>query len=155
MTSPKPLPTRDKVFVWAGIAFVLVLSCGLSSSLIAEGVGSRRALAHGPVGTFTPNDRKCGDSSCAWVGTFASADGTVTEEDVVLKGERARSSGSMPATIDDVRLDDEATRPTAYAADYNWLGPVAKGSLLSLVGLVIAGFLVVVLKRHRSAAVSS
>jgi hypothetical protein len=138
--------------------FLLLLTCGGGLGLIiTEGVSARRALAHGPVGTFTPTDSKCTKDGCAWVGAFTSADGTVTEEDVELKdAEEVRRGDPMPATIEDVRLDDEATRPTAYTSDYNWRGSVFKGSLLMLVGLGITSGLVIVLKRHdRSAAVSS
>jgi hypothetical protein len=48
-----------------------------------------------------------------------------------------------------------ATRPTAYTTDYDWHGPVIKGSLLSLVGLGVAGGLVMMLRRHRTAATPS
>ncbi|TCJ30972.1 hypothetical protein [Parafrankia sp. BMG5.11] len=163
MTSQKPqrtrqkqLTTRGRVFCWVMIVFVLLTTCAAGLTLIIEGIDGRRALAHGPVGTLTPTDRKCGDESCTWVGTFASADGTVTEEDVELKdAEKVRFSAPMPATIDDVRLDDEDTRPTAYTADYNWRGSVFKGSFVILFGLGISGGLVMMLKRHRPTAVSS
>jgi hypothetical protein len=162
MSSQKPqrqkhLTTRGRVFCWVLIVFILLLTCGGGLSLIMEGVSGRRALAHGPVGTLTPTDSKCSKDACAWMGTFASADGTVTEEDVELKdAEKIRRGDPTPAAVDDVRLDDEATRPTAYTADYNWRGPVVKGSLLPLVGLGIVGGLVMMLKRYQtSPAVSS
>ena len=154
----KPMTTRGRVFFWVMIVLLLLLTCGSGLRLIiAEGLGARRALAHGPVGTFTPTDSKCSKDDCVWVGTFSSADGTTTEEGVELKdAEEVRRGDPMPATIDDVRLDDEASRPTAFTADYNWRGSVVKGSLLLLVGLGTTSGLVIVLKRHdRSAAVSS
>ncbi|MFE9649699.1 hypothetical protein ACFYO0_37425 [Streptomyces sp. NPDC006365] len=156
-TRQKPISTGGRVFFWVVVVLILLLTCVLGlGMIITEGLGARSALAHGPVGTLTPTDKKCGDESCAWVGTFASADGTVTEEDVELKdAAKVRRGDPMPATIDDVRLDDEATRPTAYTADYSWHGAVFKGSLLLLVGLGISGGLVMMMKRHRAAVVSS
>jgi hypothetical protein len=150
------MTTRGRIFVWVMIVLVLIVCSGGGLSLITEGVGGRRALAEGPVGTLAPTDRECGKSSCAWVGTFTAADGTVTEKDVELKGgERARKSDPMPAAIPGVRLDAEATRPTAYTTDYEWYGPVIKGSLLTLVGLGVAGGLVMMLRRYRKTAAFS
>jgi hypothetical protein len=157
MTSQNPqrqkqLSTRGRVFCWVLIVFILLLTCGLGLGLIMEGVAGRRAVAHGPVGTLTPTDSKCTKDGCALTGTFASADGTVTKKDVELKeAERIGRGDPTPAAIDDVHLDDEATRPTAYTADYNWRGSVVKGSVLSLVGLGIAGALVRMLKRYQTA----
>jgi hypothetical protein len=154
----KPLTTRGRVFFWLMIVFLLLLTCGGGLSLIiTEGVAARQVLAHGPVGTFTPTDSDCSKDGCTWVGTFTSADGRITEEDVELKdAEKVRRGDPMPAAIDDVRLDDEATRPTAYTSDFNWRGSVVKGSVLLIVGLGMTAVLVMVLKRHdRSAAVPS
>jgi hypothetical protein len=150
------MTTRGRIFVWVMIVFILLTCTGVGLGLIAEGVGGRRALAEGPVGTLTPTDRECGKSYCAWVGTFAAADGTVTKKDVELKGgERARKSDPLPAAIPGVRLDDEANRPLAYTTGYEWYGPVIKGGVLALVGLGAAGALVVMLRRYRKKAASS
>ncbi|MGW0774933.1 hypothetical protein ACWD01_15055 [Streptomyces sp. NPDC002835] len=58
----------------------------------------------------------------------------------------------LPAAIPGVRLDAGATRPTAYTTDYEWYGPVIKGSLLTLVGLGVAGGLVMMRRRYRKTA---
>lgn len=156
MNPSKPMTTRGRIFVWLVIVFILLTCGGVGPGLIAEGVGGRRALAEGPVGTLTPTDQECGKSSCAWVGTFTAADGTVTKKDVELEGgERARKGDPLPAAIPGVRLDDEADRPLAYTADYGWYGPVIKGSVLALVGLGVAGALVLMVRRYRKAAASS
>ncbi|MER5633522.1 hypothetical protein [Streptomyces nitrosporeus] len=155
MTSRKPSRTRTGIFVWTGIVFILLVSCGVGLSLVGEGLGGRRALAHGPLGTFTPTGRECGKTSCAWLGTFTGADGTVTEEHVELKdAEEVRRDDPMPAAVTDVRLDDEANRPTAYTADYSWYPPVVEGALFPLVGLGISAFLLTVPKRQRPTAAS-
>jgi hypothetical protein len=151
-TRQKQLTTRGKVVCGVLIVFILLVTCVGALGLIMEGVSGRRALAHGPVGTLTPTDSRCTKDGCALTGTFASADGTVTKPDVELKDAvKLRRSDPTPAAVDNVRLDDEATRPTAYTADYNWSGPVVKGSLLAFVGLGIASALVLMLRRYRTA----
>lgn len=55
----------------------------------------------------------------------------------------------MPARIDGVRLAEDAE--AAYTADYGWLGPVVKGSVLALVGLAITTGVVLMLRRQRTA----
>ncbi|WP_327636407.1 hypothetical protein OHB24_41265 [Kribbella sp. NBC_00482] len=133
------------------IVLLLLVTCLGSLGLITEGVSGRRALANGTVGTLTPTDSKCTKDGCALTGTFASADGTVTKNDVELKdAERIRRSDPTPATVDNVRLDEDATDPTAYTADYNWRGSVIKGGLLALVGLGISGALVMMLRRYQT-----
>ncbi len=54
MTSRKPLRTRHAVLFWVAIVFVLLVTSTVGMSLIAEGMGGRRALAHGPVGPSPP-----------------------------------------------------------------------------------------------------
>lgn len=152
MTSQNPqrqkqLTTRGRVFCWVMIVFLLLITCLGGGGLITEGVDGRRAVAHGQVGTLTPTDRECTKDGCRLTGTFASADGTVTKKNVKLKDAvKIRRGDPTPAAIGDVRLDDE----TAYTADYNWRGSVVKGSVLTLVGLGIAGALVMMLRRYRT-----
>ncbi|MGC9536928.1 hypothetical protein [Streptomyces sp. UG1] len=148
-TSRKPLSTGKKILVWTLALFSLAVVCLGGLSLIADGLGGRRALSEGPVGTFTPTDRECEDS-CTWVGTFTSADGTVTAEDVKLNDAVTVHYGDpMPTSIDDVHLDDEATRPAAYTADYNWRAPVIKGVVLALVLPLLAVFFLMLVRRRR------
>ncbi|WP_405936474.1 hypothetical protein OG338_06925 [Streptomyces sp. NBC_00726] len=108
------------------------------------------ALRDGPVGSLAPADRTCGKESCAWIGTFTSDDGSVTARDVELRDAvDVRRGVSAPARIDGVRLAEDAE--TAYTADYGWLGPVVKGSVVALVGLAVATGIVLMLRRHRTA----
>jgi hypothetical protein len=144
------------VFVWVGIVVILLFTAAVGASLIGEGLNGRRVLAEGPVGTFTPTDRECNKEACWWLGTFAATDGAVTAKNVeLLDAEKVRRGDPRPAAISKVRLDDHATRPTAYTADYSWRGSVIKGSVLVLVGLAISGGLVTMLRRYRSRATSS
>ncbi|MGW0828303.1 hypothetical protein [Streptomyces sp. NPDC002845] len=150
MTSQKPLSTGKKILFRTGILVVLSAVCMAGLSLVTDGLGGRRALSDGPVGTFTPTDRNCGKSSCTWVGTFTSTNGTVTARDVKLNdAATVRRSDPMPTSIEDVRLDDEATRPAAYTADYNWHAPVVKGAVLALVPPPLAVFFFMLGKRQR------
>ncbi|TLS46903.1 hypothetical protein FE633_07390 [Streptomyces montanus] len=154
MTSQKPLNIRQKIIVWTGVLFALGLACIGGLGLITDGLGGRRALSDGTVGTFTPIHRECEDS-CTWVGTFTSTDGSVTAEDVKLNDAvTVRRGDPMPISIDDVRLEEEATRPAAYTADYNWHVPVIKGVVLGLVLPLLAVFCFMLVKRQRSRAVS-
>ncbi|WP_405392451.1 hypothetical protein OG596_34370 [Streptomyces sp. NBC_01102] len=150
MTSQKPLSTGKKILVWTGILVVLGAVCMAGLILITDGLGGRRALSDGPVGTFTPTDRNCDKSSCTWVGTFTSTDGTVTARDVKLNdAATVRRSDPMPTSIEDVRLDDEATRPAAYTANYNWHAPIIKGTVVVLVPPPLVVFSFVMAKRQR------
>lgn len=150
MSTRRPMTTRERVLVHIGIAFALFISLGGGLSLAAEGREGRTALRDGPVGTLTPTDRKCGKDQCGWIGTFTSADSTVTERDVRLEDAvRVRRGDAMPGAIAGVRLAENGQ--TAYTADYQWHGPVLKGIALAAVGLAIATGLVLMLRRHRAA----
>ncbi len=140
-----------RVFAWVLIAFLVLLSLGVGLALITEGLGGRRALDHGPVGAFTPTATDSCERTCALIGDFTSIDGTVVEHGVTLQGRRIKPFDPMPSAVDDVRLDTDAQRPTAYTADYAWHGPVIKGSAFMVGGLAVAAVLVTVLKRHDQA----
>lgn len=55
----------------------------------------------------------------------------------------------MPARIDDVRLHDDADRPTAYTSDYDSWTRTAGGVALLAGCLVTAALLVRMLRRYR------
>ncbi|MFC0627093.1 hypothetical protein [Kribbella deserti] len=153
MTTKRPLRTRERVFVLIGIVFILLFTLGGGLSLATEGLEGRSALRDGPVGTLTPTDRKCGDESCRWVGTFTRADGTVMGQDIVLNDSvRVRHTDPMPGAIEGVRLAENAK--TAYTADYGWRVPIVKCGVLALVGLAIATGLILMLRSYRTTAKS-
>ncbi|WP_053205237.1 hypothetical protein [Jiangella muralis] len=58
----------------------------------------------------------------------------------------------MPARIDDVRLHDDADRPTAYTSDYDWGVRTAGGVLLLAGCLIVAALLVRLLRRTRTSS---
>ncbi|MFD3486771.1 hypothetical protein [Streptomyces sp. NPDC058665] len=148
-TKKRPLTTRERVLVRIGIGFALFISLGGGLSLAAEGYEGRTTLRDGPVGTLAPADRVCNKEQCGWIGTFTSADGTVTERDVKLEDAvRVRSSDAVPSAIGGVRLAENGR--TAYTSDYNWHGPVVKGAVLGAVGLAIATGLFLMLRRNRT-----
>ncbi len=60
------------------IVVLVFLGLGGGGGLIKEGLDSRSALANGPSGTFTPTDRSCNKTGCAWIGDFVSREGTIT-----------------------------------------------------------------------------
>nr|WP_184823496.1 hypothetical protein [Jiangella mangrovi]MBB5788676.1 hypothetical protein [Jiangella mangrovi] len=151
MATPKPPLTRGGVVVvWFLIVFVALIGIGGGIALIAEGLNGRDAVADGPAGTLTPADRQCGRDSCSWIGDFTSDDGTITRSDVELRdAERVRPGDPMPGWIDDVRLRDDADRPVAYTADYDWGVRTAGGVFLLVFCLVTAALLVRMVRRHR------
>ncbi|MFH9830786.1 hypothetical protein ACH4NC_05660 [Streptomyces sp. NPDC017201] len=153
MSTGRALRTRERVAIRAAVVFVLLIALGGGLGLASEGIEGRTALRDGPVGTLTPVDRECGKECCDWIGTFTGTDGTVTERDVELRDAvDARRDDVPPGAIDGVRLAEGGG--TAYTADYGWHAPVAKGAALAAVGLAVAAGLVLMLRRHRGAAVS-
>ncbi|MFE2019661.1 hypothetical protein ACFW9O_16660 [Streptomyces sp. NPDC059499] len=151
MSTGRPLRTRERVFIRIAVAFVLLVALGGGLGLAAEGFEGRTALQDGPVGVLAPTDRQCGKDSCNWIGTFTSADGTVTERDVDLRDDIEVGRGdAMPLAIDGVRLAEDAE--TAYTSDYGWRAPLAKGAALAVVGLAIATGLILMLRRRGRAA---
>ncbi|MEU6859952.1 hypothetical protein AB0B28_13900 [Glycomyces sp. NPDC046736] len=149
---PKPVSPAGRVVLWVLLVFVILLTLGVGLSLIGDGVNGRRTLEEGPVGTFTPTERGSCETTCALIGDFTSADGTVIERDVELKGRRAVSSGPLPGEIEDVRLDAESRRPVAYTVGFDWRSSVFKGSAVLLVGVAVATVQVVLIRRHRRAS---
>jgi hypothetical protein len=83
---------------WVLFGFVLLLTAGLGTSSIMDGVSGSRALAEGVAGTFTPTDRSCGRSLCSWEGTFVSDDGTITDAGVRLRDD-AKFRRGVPAPL--------------------------------------------------------
>ncbi|MEU6250586.1 hypothetical protein [Glycomyces sp. NPDC047010] len=140
------------VLFWVLIAFTALLTLGAGLGLVAEGLSGRNTLADGPVGTFTPERTKACDQTCALVGVFASDDGAIVERDVELHGERVRRTESMPAAVDQVRLDPDARRPTAYTSDFDWRPPIAKGVAILVVGSAVCAILLTVRRRSAAAA---
>lgn len=150
MRTGRPMTRQGRVFVRVAAFFVLLVSLGGGLGLAVEGIEGRAALRDGPVGSLAPTDRTCGKESCSWIGTFISDDGSVTAPDVELRDAAdVRRGDPMPARIDGVRLAEDAE--AAYTADYGWLGPVVKGSVLALVGLAITTGVVLMLRRQRTA----
>ncbi|WP_157988017.1 hypothetical protein [Jiangella endophytica] len=156
MTAPKPprpLTRRGRVLIWFMIVFVAMVGVGGGGALIAEGLNGRDAQADGPVGSLTPTDRDCGRDSCAWIGEFVSEDGTITRTGVLLSdAERTRHGDPMPARIDNVRLHDDAGRPTAYTVDYNPGPRMAAGVFVLMFGLVMAALMVRSVRRYKRPA---
>lgn len=147
---PKPLTKGGRVSIWFMIVFIAMVGMGGGIALITEGLDGRGALADGPVGSLTPTDRDCGRSSCSWIGEFVSEDGTVTRSDVRLRDAvRIRLGDPMPSRIDNVRLHDDAGRPTAYTVDYNAGTRTASGVFLLAFCLVTAVLLVRMVRRHK------
>ena len=159
MTAPKPpkpskpLTKGGRVFVWFMIVFIAMVGLGGGIALITEGLDGRSALADGPAGTLTPTDRDCGRDSCSWIGEFVSEDGTLTRSGVQLRDAvRIRVGEPMPTRIDNVRLHDDARRPTAYTMDYNTGTRTAGGVFLLAFCLVTATLLVRMVRRHKQPA---
>lgn len=143
-----------QVFVWTMIPLLFLFSTVIGLFLVADGFAARDTLATGPVGTFTPLDKSCGSrGGCALEGTFTSDDGTITREGVDLRDAIDVGSGDpLPGPIDGVRLDVDADRPTAYAADYSWAGAMAKGAGFAIMGLVLSIGLAVGTVRYQAKA---
>lgn len=138
-----------RVVFWVLFGFLLLLTAGLGTSLITDGVSGSRALSEGVAGTFTPTDRSCGRSECSWEGTFASDDGTVTEPGVRLRDdEKVRRSTPMPVSIDNVLLVYSGDEPAVYTSDYSSGGSIVAGVVIVVVGLAVAVILIVVKRRH-------
>lgn len=138
-----------RVVFWVLFGFVLLLTAGLGTSSIMDGVSGSRALAEGVAGTFTPTDRSCGRSLCSWEGTFVSDDGSVTEPGVRLHDdEKVRRSTPMPASIDNVLLVYSRDEPAVYTSDFSSGGSIVAGVVIVVVGLAIALILIVVKRRH-------
>ncbi|SQE00429.1 MULTISPECIES: hypothetical protein [unclassified Parafrankia] len=149
MTAPKPLTKGGKVAIWFMIVFIALVGVGGGTALIVEGLDGRDALADGPVGTLTPTGRQCGKDDCSWIGEFVSEDGTITRTGVRLRdAERIRRSDPMPTSIDNVRLHNDAGRPTAYTIDYNPGPKIVGGVFLLVFCLVVAVLLVRMVRRH-------
>lgn len=145
---PKPLTKGGKVVIWFMIVFIAMVGTGGGITLITEGLNGRDALANGPVGALTPTNRDCGRDSCSWIGEFVSEDGTTVRSGVQLRDAvRIRIGDPMPTTIDDVRLHDDAGRPTAYTVDYNPGTRMASGVFLLAFCLVTDVLLVRVVRR--------
>lgn len=135
--------------IWFMIAFIALISVGSGTALITEGLDGRDALADGPVGALTPTDRRCGKDSCSWTGEFVSEDGTIIRTGVDLHdAERIRRSDPMPTSIDNVRLHNDADRPTAYTIDYNPGPKIAGGVFLLAFCLAVAVLLVWITRRY-------
>jgi uncharacterized membrane protein YhaH (DUF805 family) len=138
-----------RVVFWVLFGFVLLLTAGLGTSLIMDGVSGSRALAEGVAGTFTPTDRSCNRSQCSWEGTFVSDDDSITEAGVRLRDdERVRPSTLMPASIDNVLLVYNRDEPAVYTSDFSPGGSTVKGVVLAVVGLTVAVLMIVVKRRH-------
>ena len=147
----KPLTTRGKVLVWCLISFVVLIGAGGGGSLIATGLDGRAAVSGGPVGAFTPTSRQCAKDGCSWTGDYVSEDGAITRTGVPLRdAERVAHNDPMPSRIDDVRLADDADRPAAYTADFDWAWSIGAGVFLLVFCLVTAGVLIRVVRRYRS-----
>jgi hypothetical protein len=132
------------------IVFIVLVGLGGGGSLIKDGVDSRAALTGGPSGTFVPTDRKCGKSSCTWIGDFVSHDRTITRTGVELRDTvRVRRGDPMPATIDDVRLHDDTSKPVAYTRDHSWGWSVAGGAVILVMCLTMPVFLIRMVRRHQ------
>jgi hypothetical protein len=162
MTAPKPpkpskpLTKGGRVFIWLMIVFVAMIGLGGGIALITEGLAGRDALADGPVGTLTPTDRRCSKESCSWIGEFVSEDGAITRTDVELRdADRVRRTDPMPARIDNVRLHDDADRPTVYPIDYNPVPKIAAGVFVLVFCLVAVVLLVRMVRRHKRPAGST
>ncbi|MFL1378059.1 hypothetical protein [Nocardiopsis protaetiae] len=153
-TSPKPMGCVGRVFVWTMIPLLMLFTAAIGLSLVAEGFGARDTLAAGSAGTFTPLEQKCGHrSGCALRGTFVSDDGAVTAQGVDLRDAVEIGRGDpLPGPIAGVRLDTDASRPTAYTADYSWAGAVVKGAAFAVMGVVLATGLAVGTVIHQSRA---
>ena len=75
-------------------------------------------------------------------------DGAITRTGVELRGgEKILRDDPTPSRIDDVRLHDDADRPTAYTNDYNPVPKIAGGALLLVFCLVVV--LVRMVRRHK------
>jgi len=145
----KPLSKGGRVVIWTLIVLIVTLGVFGGIAVIADGVDGGNALADGPVGTLTPTDRECGDESCWWIGEFVSADGAITRSGVVLRdAEKVRRGDPMPSGIDNVRLHDDAERPTAYTDDYNPVPGIVGGGFLLAFCLVTAVLLTRMVRRH-------
>ncbi|MFG2426965.1 hypothetical protein [Streptomyces sp. NPDC048590] len=154
MSSGRPLRARERVISWIAIVFVLLVALGGGAGLAGEGFKGRDALRNGLAGTLAPTDRQCGKESCSWIGTFTSADGTVTARDVTLRDAvEVRHADPVPGAIGGVRLAEGGE--AAYTADYGWRAPVAKGATLAVVGLAVAAGLMLGLRRRRATGVPS
>lgn len=156
MTTPKPpkpskpLSKGGRVVIWILIVLIAMLGVLGGVAVITDGVNGGNALADGPVGTLTPTDRECGDESCWWIGEFVSEDGAITRSGVVLRdAEKVRRGDPMPSRIDNVRLHDDAERPTAYTDDYNPVPGIVGGGFLLVFCLVTAVLLTRMVRRHK------
>jgi hypothetical protein len=153
---PKPLTKGGRVVIWVLIVFIALLGVLGGIALITEGVDGGGAQADGPIGTLTPTDRECGKDGCTLIGEFVSEDGAITRTGVELRdAERIRRNDPTPSRIDDVRLHDDADRPTAYTVDYNPVPKIAGGAFLLVFCLVLTVLLVRMVRRHKRTAHAS
>jgi hypothetical protein len=149
---PKPLSKGGRVVIWFLIVFIGLIGLGGGTALITEGVNGGSALADGPVGTLTPTDRECGKDGCTLIGEFTSEDGTITRTGVELRdAEKIRRNDPTPSRVDNVRLHDDADRPTAYTIDYNPVPKIAVGIVLLVFCLVTVVLLVRMVRRYKRA----